>query len=78
MIETAVGALHDLGKPRVEKRMGRIQHGTAEKAPGGNRLGNHVSRRTIESGLLTPTLKIKRNQVVAKFEQEINKLYDGH
>jgi long-chain acyl-CoA synthetase len=33
---------------------------------------------TIESGLLTPTLKIKRNQVVAKFEHEINKLYDGH
>ena len=33
---------------------------------------------TIESGLLTPTLKIKRDQVVAKFSDEIKELYVGH
>ncbi len=33
---------------------------------------------TIESGLLTPTLKIKRDQVVVKFSEEIKRLYDGH
>jgi long-chain acyl-CoA synthetase len=32
----------------------------------------------IENGLLTPTLKLKRVQVVARFLAEINKLYEGH
>jgi long-chain acyl-CoA synthetase len=33
---------------------------------------------TIENNLLTPTLKIKRAQVVARFEQDIKALYEGH
>lgn len=33
---------------------------------------------SIENGLLTPTLKIKRPQVVARFEREIKSLYEGH
>jgi long-chain acyl-CoA synthetase len=33
---------------------------------------------TIESGLLTPTLKIKRDQVVAKYSEELKELYVGH
>jgi long-chain acyl-CoA synthetase len=33
---------------------------------------------SIENGLLTPTLKIKRAQVVARFDQEIKVLYEGH
>jgi long-chain acyl-CoA synthetase len=32
----------------------------------------------IENGLLTPTLKLKRLQVVAKYSAEINELYIGH
>lgn len=33
---------------------------------------------SIENGMLTPTLKIKRAQVVAKFSGEIQELYKGH
>jgi len=33
---------------------------------------------SIENGLLTPTLKIKRAQVFAKFSNEIKELYEGH
>ena len=33
---------------------------------------------TIESGLLTPTLKIKRAKVVENFFAEIKDMYEGH
>lgn len=33
---------------------------------------------SIENGLLTPTLKIKRDQVAAYFSEEIKELYVGH
>ena len=33
---------------------------------------------TIESGLLTPTLKIKRAKVVEKFFEDIKDMYEGH
>lgn len=33
---------------------------------------------SIDNGLLTPTLKIKRATVVARFEKEIAQLYKGH
>jgi long-chain acyl-CoA synthetase len=33
---------------------------------------------SIENGLLTPTLKIKRAAVAAKFAAEIKQLYEGH
>lgn len=33
---------------------------------------------TIENGLLTPTLKIKRNVIKERFSQEITELYRGH
>lgn len=33
---------------------------------------------TIDDGLITPTLKIKRPKIMERFESEINKLYDGH
>ncbi|MBI5919433.1 MAG: long-chain fatty acid--CoA ligase [Nitrosomonadales bacterium] len=33
---------------------------------------------TIEGGQLTPTLKLRRNRVVAQFEHEIAELYAGH
>ena len=33
---------------------------------------------SIENGLLTPTLKLKRPQVVSRFAKEIEKLYEGN
>ena len=33
---------------------------------------------SIENGMLTPTLKVKRAQVLAKFEREIKEMYQGH
>ena len=33
---------------------------------------------TIENGLLTPTLKVKRNEVEKRFVKEIKGLYRGH
>jgi long-chain acyl-CoA synthetase len=33
---------------------------------------------TVEAGLLTPTLKIKRPRVIEKFNAEIDRMYAGH
>lgn len=33
---------------------------------------------TVENGLITPTMKVKRPKVLAAFEQEITAMYDGH
>ena len=33
---------------------------------------------TIENGLLTPTLKLKRAKVMEKFNAEIDGMYAGH
>jgi long-chain acyl-CoA synthetase len=33
---------------------------------------------TVENGIMTPTLKMKRNRVAEHFEKEIKQLYEGH
>lgn len=33
---------------------------------------------TVEAGLLTPTLKLKRPKVIERYQAEINAMYDGH
>jgi long-chain acyl-CoA synthetase len=33
---------------------------------------------SINDGLLTPTLKVKRTSVVERFAKEIEELYQGH
>ncbi|MCP5406918.1 MAG: long-chain fatty acid--CoA ligase [Chromatiaceae bacterium] len=33
---------------------------------------------SVENGLLTPTLKIKRNQIIEHYENEVERLYLGH
>lgn len=33
---------------------------------------------TVDSGLITPTLKLKRPQIIEKYAQEIEEMYEGH
>jgi len=33
---------------------------------------------TVDNGLLTPTLKMKRNRIMERYEQHIHELYKGH
>ncbi len=33
---------------------------------------------SVENGLLTPTLKLKRNKVLEKYKEEVDRLYAGH
>ncbi len=33
---------------------------------------------TVDNGLITPTLKLRRNQILEKFSAEISKMYAGH
>jgi len=33
---------------------------------------------TIDNGLLTPTMKLKRNEIISYYQQEIDELYAGH
>lgn len=36
----------------------------------------HEGHLTIEAGFLTPSLKLKRNQVYEMFQQQLDKFYD--
>ena len=33
---------------------------------------------TVENGLLTPTLKLRRSRVMEKFQAELDNMYSGH
>jgi long-chain acyl-CoA synthetase len=33
---------------------------------------------TVENELLTPTLKLRRSQIMGRYQAEIDKLYEGH
>ncbi|MCW8929440.1 MAG: long-chain fatty acid--CoA ligase [Gammaproteobacteria bacterium] len=37
-----------------------------------------LSPWTINNGMLTPTMKLKRNKIIANYKDDINKLYAGH
>ncbi|MBI3044603.1 MAG: long-chain fatty acid--CoA ligase [Betaproteobacteria bacterium] len=42
------------------------------------RVGATLDPWTVENGLLTPTMKLKRAKVMEKFNAEIDKMYAGH
>ncbi len=42
------------------------------------RVHNTLEPWTIENGLTTPTLKLKRHEIYNKFKAEIDNLYEGH
>jgi long-chain acyl-CoA synthetase len=33
---------------------------------------------TVENGLLTPTMKLRRSRVMEKFQAELDRMYEGH
>lgn len=71
-------ALHDV---RIEQRA--LQRITAQLAefPGYARIRRALlitEPWSIENGLLTPTLKIKRTPVVTRYAEKIAQLYEGH
>jgi long-chain acyl-CoA synthetase len=33
---------------------------------------------TVENGLITPTLKLRRNLIMEKFQSTVNEMYSGH
>jgi long-chain acyl-CoA synthetase len=70
-----------LTKKEVEKLvLSRISH-RLKDFPGFaqiRRVAMYLEPWTIDDGLITPTLKIKRAKVMERFADDINKLYDGH
>lgn len=68
-------------RQRIEEiLLGKITHQTSE-FPGYAKIRRVAVIRepwTIESGLLTPTLKLKRAKVLEKYKAEVERLYAGH
>ena len=80
-----VGVRHDMPESlrdtRVEQRALQRIAAQLREFPGYARIHRVLllsETWTIESGIMTPTLKMKRNRVAAQFADEISKLYEGH
>jgi long-chain acyl-CoA synthetase len=74
-------AENDFSKPEVEqillKRISRNLHNFPGYAQI-RKITCTLEPWTIEQGLLTPTLKVKRPRVMEKFQQQIDAMYEGH
>jgi len=74
-------AENDFTKTEVEKiLLKRISRGL-HNFPGYaqiRRIACTVEPWTIEQGLITPTLKVRRPRVIEKFQQQIDAMYEGH
>ena len=74
-------AENDFNKPEIEeillKRISRNLHNFPGYAQI-RRISCTLEPWSIEQGLLTPTLKIKRPKVTEKFQQQIDSMYEGH
>jgi long-chain acyl-CoA synthetase len=74
-------AENDFNKPEVEeillKRISRNLHNFPGYAQI-RRISCTLEPWSIEQGLLTPTLKVKRPRVTEKFQQQIDSMYEGH
>jgi len=74
-------AENDFNKPEIEeillKRISRNLHNFPGYAQI-RRISCTLEPWSIEQGLLTPTLKIKRPKVTEKFQQQIDLMYEGH
>jgi len=71
-------ALHD---SRVEAKVLRRIARNLRGFPGYAKVNRVLLLRepwSIENGLMTPTLKVKRSAVASRFAEQIKQLYDGH
>jgi long-chain acyl-CoA synthetase len=76
--KTDPGALQD---PAVEKALLARIAAQMKEFPGYaqvRRLMATLDAWTVENGLLTPTLKLRRSRVVEKFQAELDQMYSGH
>lgn len=80
--ELGLGALEGvaLTDPRLEKRL--IQHigRTLQAFPGYarvRRVAAIIEPWTVESGMITPTLKVKRYEVLRRYQDRLEELYTG-
>jgi len=71
----------DLSAPKLNAYLTRLVADQMAKFPGYARIRKvHVCAEewTVESGLITPTLKIKRTKLLEHFAEEIEVMYAGH
>jgi len=71
-------AVHD---PAVEKLLLARIAAQMKEFPGYaqvRRIRAELDPWTVENGLLTPTLKLRRSRVVDKFHAELDQMYSGH
>jgi long-chain acyl-CoA synthetase len=80
-----VGVRHDMPESlhdsRIEKEVLQRIAGQLREFPGYAKVRRVLLLTepwSIENGLLTPTLKLKRAKVLAHYEKEIEQLYKGH
>jgi long-chain acyl-CoA synthetase len=76
--KTDAGALQD---PAVEKALVARIGAQMKDFPGYaqvRRIKATLDSWTVENGLLTPTLKLRRSRVMEKFQAELDQMYTGH
>jgi long-chain acyl-CoA synthetase len=76
--KTDTGALQD---PAVEKALVARIGAQMKEFPGYaqvRRVKATLESWTVENGLLTPTLKLRRSRVMEKFQAELDQMYAGH
>lgn len=71
----------DFDKPEVEAMLLTRLSRSLKKFPGYaqiRRMSCTLEPWTIEEGLITPTLKVKRPKVMAKYQHLVDSMYEGH
>ena len=70
-----------LNDSRVRAAMLERLVGTIAAFPGHAQIRHVTCLRdpwTIEEGLITPTMKLRRNRILGRFSDEIDEMYSGH
>ena len=66
----------DISKVALERIATQLRHfpGYAQV----RRIAIFDEKWTVENGLMTPTLKLRRNAILERFKKEVDALYAGH